>query len=396
MADLSNPQESFNGGAAGDGGDRIAAEVKAEIFRVIGSVGRLADYVFVGDGGHTRPAILNFLSGDNLMRSLALAGCEHVCLEQGKHLQDLFDQLFDEEIDGVEFKKRITDTGLKLANDGEVTLDESLEAIVKRIDFARSHGMNIHAVDDSKSDGEQVEARVNSQLAEMSEEIARLNLETAEHNFRRTLINYLPGPLGQMDLDNFTFSIPNLWQCFLDHKNDFSSDVVTFMEGQKRTYDGEVNALNEAVSKAREAFKRKFLTRLSADGRLADIVRDETNNEKVALIYGAGHQQIISELAGKNGENKVFAIHAYENHAAMVNCFELVANQMTSMSMQQGTPPDMVYLIEEDKVLITQCGMKQMWIMDALKEQGVEVVLEKSSPEVMVQSSLDVLEAAPV
>lgn len=308
---------------------KIAGEVKATHHQVIVAAGGAADFAHLGDSDHTSHAVRNALSKEALFESLAGAGFGSVGLEFPSTLDGLVKDAAskantskaskgNDNLVLKEFEAKSIEGGYAIYNKGEVSQSDMLQSMGRSVIFSARYGMEVAAVDANPES-----SMDTSPLMDLFDQ-------------------------GHLDAAKYSgLSDAEAKEALIKDMNALPRSVIS----------GPANKAHDAFFKAR-----------TNDEALESNIKALSG--KPAFIYGAGHDDVIGRLDGFWGQKKGLVLDFFEDAKSMSE-----HNKKRDDFEKDEGQSDIVYLIKENVVLITDHGMQKPWIAKALKNQGIEIAM---------------------
>ncbi|MCB1841160.1 MAG: hypothetical protein KDI61_13005 [Alphaproteobacteria bacterium] len=293
--------EQQGGGSAPtprDGRAQINGRVNGTLFDSIRTAGLAADNIVVGDGNHTDLETRQLLSSEDMMKSLAEAGCAHVCIEVDAGMDYLAQQYASGQITREHFINTLS-IFLDVINPGEVTEGDFLNSVADTIDNAKKFGMDVHFVDNDISNLQVNLSRESERL--LSRAIRRYQHETGNR------INQNSSP---HDLQQF-------FKYMDDHHLLTAEQWGTL--------------------------RQDFIAARTNDEALYNNVQAVTNGEKTAVIYGAGHDDLVRRMGGSPLVVDVYSDPAQYNRSQL--------NELPGFNT--AGEPDIVHITDGSQTYVT-------------------------------------------
>lgn len=228
-------------------------------YDTLSRAGQAADWIFIGDTSHTACATRYHLASRNLLKMMAESGVLHVCLEIPDELDEAIKQFQTGEMTEEEFRRNLA--SLTPFNSGAVTKEDYVNGIVKTIQTASSLGMSVHAVDPGFW-------RIEKNL----------------------ILEYLSAPERQKTWpEDERRAVYNLYKTVEKMEKSTDAFGLSFEGISSKT----LNSLKQHIENINSLFNERF-----NDADLAQNILNATGGEKFAVIYGAGHRDLINRLGG--------------------------------------------------------------------------------------------------
>ena len=316
-----------------------------------------ADYIVIGDTDHTDLKTRQYLSSEPFIESLAQSGVKHISIEVPFAYNKSVESFQSGAITKDEFINDLSDFGL--VSDGEVTKDDFIHSIVSTVELAQKYGVQVHASDpildirvievaievlDDLASYEGISGKVQSDAHKIIGQLSKVNSLTDAGEFVSII-------------DSVRSDHPEIWA-------DITSDKVLD-----------------------EAFRR----RITDDTPLFDIIEQQTNGEKTAIIYGAAHDNIVEQLNDKDflGDNTlVIDVVKHYSHMEWVSGFvndKVVPAGGNESSIELGRP-DLVINLDVDSMYIMDKASDEFTEglsfseFDPLKDKDAVVLHDNSAP----------------
>ena len=263
-------------------GKVVTPSIQSAPFSVITQAATAMDaqLIAIGDTDHTDPLTRFSLSGKQLITSLAEAGVTQLALEIPHLTRNLIERYQAGEIDRDSLKNGLKETIHLVNAQGELTKEEFIESIARTLDHAKTACITITAIDPGVGfDGSY---RNSPEADEAYMQLARVYVSQGGY-----LSNFISADEGAA----FQQWIKNLGkeglEKILTHKQ---LDDIIKNEEQRLEARLDDTELAKAV----------------------DELRLGNPGEKVAIIYGAGHDNFIAKLQELT-DNNVLVVDVHSN-----------------------------------------------------------------------------------